>query len=38
MANERQLDGRLQQDPRYYELLSELKLPPPAPLVYDPDV
>ena len=28
----------IQQDPRYYELLRELKLPAPAPLEYDPDV
>ncbi len=33
MANE-----QFRQDPRYYELLSELKLPPPGPLQYDPDV
>ncbi|MDX1333113.1 MAG: hypothetical protein R3252_08795, partial [Robiginitalea sp.] len=38
LANERQLNGRLQEDPRYYELLGELKLPPPAPLQYDSDL
>ncbi len=31
-------DDSFQQDPRYYELLSELKLPPPGPLQYDPDI
>jgi tetratricopeptide (TPR) repeat protein len=28
----------IQQDPRFYELLSELKLPPPGPLQYNPDI
>ena len=28
----------MQQDPRYYNLLKELKLPAPAPLEYDPDI
>ncbi len=32
------LAENLQRDPRYYELLNELKLPPPAPLEYDADL
>lgn len=31
------VNDQIRQDPRYYELLSELNLPPPAPLEYDPD-
>jgi tetratricopeptide (TPR) repeat protein len=31
-------DENLEQDPRYHELLSELKLPAPSPLEYDPDI
>jgi len=31
-------DGTITKDPRYWELLSELKLPPPAPMNYDPDL
>lgn len=31
-------DETITKDPRYGELLSELKLPPPAPLEYDPDL
>jgi adenylate cyclase len=31
-------DDNLQKDPRYYKLLNELKLPPPGPLQYDPDI
>ena len=37
LTNERALKERLEEDPRYYALLTELKLPPPAPLQYDPD-
>ena len=38
MENERFQEQKLQEDPRYYKLLAELKLPPPAPLQYDPDL
>jgi hypothetical protein len=31
-------DETLQQDPRYYELLRELKLPPPGPMDFDRDL
>ena len=29
-------DEKMQQDPRFWKLLEELNLPPPAPLEYDP--
>ncbi len=32
------LAEELRQDPRYYELLNELKLPPPAPMEYNADL